>query len=144
MVKLSTLDAMLKVGGSIRNIDKSQKLISTLTDKLKLDTSNRLLMYNPDLLILIGRYVESKFIGEDIDFKVDLVFKVINSIFTPETSIPQTNQYGQPQTNGTIQENEKQIIMYITKNLFAGNYIKPLSNSEWCLQYVVDIFKKLV
>lgn len=127
MVKLETLNTILKAQGSIRDIDKSQKLVESLTEKLNLDTTNRLLMYNVDLLILIGRYVETKFTNQDDKFKNELVYKVLNSIY-----------------KNSIQETEKQILLYIIETLFKGGFIKPLSTSEMCFQYVVDLIKKLI
>lgn len=127
MVKLETLNTILKAQGSIRDIDKSQKLVESLTEKLKLDTTNRLLMYNVDLIILIGRYVETKFSNQEEKFKVDLVYKVINAVYQ----------------NG-IKDNEKAIILYIVENLFKGGFIKPLSTSEMCFHYVIDLLKKLI
>lgn len=127
MVKLDTLNTILKAQGSVRNIDKAQRLVDNLTEKIKIDAvANPMIKYNPDLMILIGRYVQTKFKEENCDFKRDLILRVMVAVCSVTV------------------EADKKIMSYIIECLLKGDYIKELSTVEMCGQYIIDFLKRLM
>lgn len=127
MVKLDTLNQILKSQGSVRNLDKAQRLVDNLVDKIKLDCSaNPMVKFNPDLHILIGRYVETKFKSESLEYKRDLILRVLYAVCS------------------NVVANDKPIMSYLVECLLRGDFIKELSTSEYCMSYIADFLRRLI
>lgn len=127
MVKIDTLNAILKHQGSVRNIDKAQRLVDNLCEKIKIDVSaNPLIKYNPDLMILVGRFVVSKFESETFDFKRDLILRVMVALC------------------GNVPEADKKVMSYLIECLLKGDHILKLSTTEYCMSFITDFLKRLM
>lgn len=135
MVKLDTLTATLKSQGSVKNLEKSNRLQETLLSKIKLDNvGNPLLKFNIDLIILVGRFCVSKFPQESEDYKKELILKIMVALCS-------ANPNGSPIA---ISDADKKIMAYVIDTLIKGDFIQPLSTMEMCFQYLTDFLRRLI